>query len=425
MFKQKRSLILGTTALLLTTVAVTGIGLRLARSQSYLQNNPKELIDEAWQLVNRTYVDGTFNGEDWVGVRQDYLNRDYGSQEEAYKAIREMLEKLDDPYTRFMAPDEFQSMRIDTSGELTGVGIQITQDQETKKIVVVAPIEDTPAYKAGILSKDVIIKIDGKPTDGMEVDDAVKLIRGKPGSEVVLTIDRDGKAIDYPLTRARIEIHPVRAEVEDIGGSKIGYIRLNQFSAQASEEMREAVQELEQDNVVGYIFDLRSNPGGLLYASVDIARIWLDEGKIVSTVDRQGEVEQQVANHKQLSKKPLVVLVDGGSASASEIVSGALQDHQRAIIVGTKTFGKGLVQSVRELGDGSGMAVTIAKYLTPSGRDINKHGIDPDIKVELNDEERKALQQDREKIGTMADPQFAKAYEVLIQQVNQTASKSQ
>ena len=423
MFKQKRSLILGTTALLLTTVAVTGVGLRLARSQGYLQDNPKELIDEVWQLVNRTYVDGTFNGEDWIAVRQYYLKRDYGSQEEAYTAIREMLEKLDDPYTRFMAPDEFQSMRIDTSGELTGVGIQITQDQETKKIVVVSPIEETPAYKAGILSKDIIVKIDGKSTEGMEVDDAVKLIRGKPGTEVVLTIDRQGEAIDYPLTRTRIEIHPVRAEVEDIGGSKIGYIRLNQFSAQASEEMRDAVQELEQDNVVGYIFDLRSNPGGLLYASVDIARIWLDEGKIVSTVDRQGEVEQQVANHKQLSKKPLVVLVDGGSASASEIVSGALQDNQRAVLVGTKTFGKGLVQSVRELGDGSGMAVTIAKYLTPSGRDINKHGIDPDVKVELNDNERKALQQDRERIGTMDDPQFAKAYEVLMQQVNQTASK--
>ncbi|MEY2984237.1 MAG: carboxyl-terminal protease [Cyanobacteriota bacterium] len=422
MFKQKRSLIVGTTALLLTTVAVTGMGLRLARSESYLQNNPKELIDEVWQLVNRTYVDGTFNGEDWIAVRRDYLKRDYGSQEEAYTAIREMLEKLDDPYTRFMAPDEFQSMRIDTSGELTGVGIQITQDPETNQIVVVAPIEDTPAYKAGILSKDIITKIDGQSTDGMEVDDAVKLIRGKPGSKVVLTIDRDGEAIDYPLIRARIEIHPVRAGVEAINGSKIGYIRLNQFSAQASDEMRDAVNKLEQENVVGYIFDLRSNPGGLLYASVDIARIWLDKGKIVSTVDRRGEVEQQVANHKQLTQKPLVVLVDGGSASASEIVSGALQDHQRAIIVGTQTFGKGLVQSVRELGDGSGMAVTIAKYLTPSGRDINKHGIDPDIEVKLNDAERKSLQQDRDKIGTMADPQFAKAYEVLMQTVNQTAS---
>jgi carboxyl-terminal processing protease len=423
MFKQKRSLILGTTALLLTTVAVTGVGLRLARSQGYLQDNPKELVDEVWQIVNRTYVDGTFNGEDWVAVRQDYLKRDYKNQEEAYTAIREMLEKLNDPYTRFMSPDEFQSMRIDTSGELTGVGIQITQDQDTKKIVVVAPIEDTPAYNAGILSKDVITKIDGKSTNGMEVDDAVKLIRGKPGTSVVLTIEREGQAIEYPLTRTLIEIHPVRAQVEDINGARVGYIRLNQFSAQASEEMRQAVQKLEKENVVGYIFDLRSNPGGLLYSSVDIARIWLDEGGIVSTVDRRGEVEQQSANKRQLSNRPLVVLVDGGSASASEIVSGALQDNQRAVIVGTKTFGKGLVQSVRELGDGSGMAVTIAKYLTPNGRDINKHGIDPDVEVELTDTQRKELQQNREKVGTLEDPQFAKAYEVLMQQVNKTASK--
>lgn len=424
MLKQKRSLILGTTALLLTTVAVTGIGLRLARSQGYLQDNPKELVDEVWQIVNRTYVDGTFNGEDWIAVRQDYLKRNYDNQEEAYTAIREMLEKLNDPYTRFMAPDEFQSMRIDTSGELTGVGIQITQDQDTKKIVVVAPIEDTPAYNAGILSKDVITKIDGKSTDGMEVDDAVKLIRGKPGTEVVLTIERDGKPINYPLTRTLIEIHPVRAGVEEINGSRIGYIRLNQFSAQASEEMRQAVQKLEKDNVVGYIFDLRSNPGGLLYSSIDIARIWLDEGGIVSTVDRQGEVEKQSANKKQLSNKPLVVLVDGGSASASEIVSGALQDNKRAVIVGTTTFGKGLVQSVRELGDGSGMAVTIAKYLTPDGRDINKHGIDPDVVVELTDEQRKELQQNREKVGTLDDPQFAKAYEVLLREINKTTASN-
>ncbi len=423
MLKQKRSLILGTTALLLTTVAVTGVGLRLARSQGYLQDNPKELVDEVWQIVNRTYVDGTFNGEDWVAVRQDYLKRDYNNQEDAYVAIREMLEKLNDPYTRFMAPDEFQSMRIDTSGELTGVGIQITLDQDTKKIVVVAPIEDTPAYNAGILSKDVITKIDGKTTDGMEVDDAVKLIRGKPGTEVVLTIEREGQPIDYPLVRTLIEIHPVRAQLEEIGGSQVGYIRLNQFSAQASDEMREAVQKLEKDNVVGYIFDLRSNPGGLLYSSVDIARIWLNDGGIVSTVDRRGEVEKQSANKKQLTNKPLVVLVDGGSASASEIVSGALQDNQRAIIVGTTTFGKGLVQSVRELGDGSGMAVTIAKYLTPNGRDINKHGIDPDVVVELTDGQRKELQQNREKVGTLEDPQFAKAYEVLMQEVNKTASK--
>ncbi|MBJ7901064.1 MAG: PDZ domain-containing protein [Cyanobacteria bacterium RI_101] len=417
MAKHKRGLILGTTALLLATVAVTGVGLRLARSQAFFQDNPKELVDEVWQIVNRTYVDGTFNGEDWRAVRKTYLEKEYKNPEEAYVAIREMLETLDDPYTRFMDPTEYQAMRIDTSGELTGVGIQLAQDQETKKLVVVAPIEDTPAYRAGILAKDEIIKIDGKSTKGMEVDDAVKLIRGKPGTSVTLTILREKKAIDYTLTRARIEIHPVRAEVKTTPIGAVGYIRLNQFSAQAAEEMKTAIEDLEKKGVQGYILDLRSNPGGLLYTSIDIARYWLKEGKIVSTVDRRGEVEQQSANQQNLTDKPLVILVDGGSASASEIVSGALQDQKRAKLVGTKTFGKGLVQSVRELGDGSGLAVTIAKYLTPSGRDINKHGIEPDVIIELTDAQRKELQKSRDKIGTSADPQYAKAYEILKQEI--------
>ncbi len=424
MVKQKHGLVLGATALLLATVSVTGIGLRLARSQAFFQDNPKELVDEVWQIVNRTYVDGTFNGEDWRAVRTNYLDKDYQDPESAYKAIREMLERLNDPYTRFMNPEEFQSMRIDTSGELTGVGIQLAQDQDTKKLMVVAPIEDTPAYRAGILAKDIIVKIDGKSTKGMEVDDAVKLIRGKPGTKVTITIQREKKEIDYPLVRARIEIHPVRAQVENTGIGKVGYIRLNQFSAQASEEMKAAMIKLEKDQVKGYILDLRSNPGGLLYASIDIARFWLNEGKIVSTVDRQGEVEQQSANQQQISDKPLVILVDGGSASASEILSGALQDQKRAKLVGTKTFGKGLVQSVRELGDGSGLAVTIAKYLTPNGRDINKEGIKPDITVELSDNQRKELQKDRTKIGTMADPQYAKAFDLLQQEIALKGEKS-
>ncbi len=417
MIKPKRGLVLGSAAFLLTTVAVTGVGLRLARSQAFFQDNPKELVDEVWQIVNRTYVDGTFNQVDWRAVRKEYLGKTYKNQEESYKAIREMLKKLGDPYTRFMNPEEFQAMQIDTSGELTGVGIQLSKDEKTSELVVISPIEDTPAYKAGILAKDVIIKVDGKPTKGMEVDDAVKLIRGKPGTKVVLTIRRGTKDIDYPLVRARIEIHPVRAQVENTPIGKVGYIRLNQFSSHAGDEMKAAINKMEKEQVKGYILDLRSNPGGLLYSSVDIARLWLKEGKIVSTVSRQGEVEQQSANNGALTNKALVVLVDGGSASASEILSGALQDNKRAILVGTTTFGKGLVQSVRGLGDGSGLAVTIQKYLTPSGRDINKHGIKPDVVVELNDQQRKALQQDREKIGTMEDPQFAKAFEVLKQQI--------
>jgi carboxyl-terminal processing protease len=420
MVNYKKGLVLGATAAVLTTIAVTGAGLRLSRSFAYLEDNPKKLVDEVWQVINDTYVDGTFNQIDWLAVRQKYVgdSKSYDSNEEAYKAIREMLEQLGDPYTRFMNPEEFKNMQIDTSGELTGVGIQLTKDEETKELVVVSPIEDTPAFEAGILSKDVITKIDGKTTVGMEVEDAVKLIRGKPGSKVTLTIRRTDQEFNYPIIRARIELHPVKARIEDTPSGKIGYIRLTQFSAHAGEEMRDAIREAEASKVNGYILDLRSNPGGLLYASVEIARMWLDEGKIVSTVSRSGEVEAQRATNRALTDKPLVILVDGGSASASEILSGALQDNKRGTLVGTKTFGKGLVQSVRRLGDGSsGLAVTIAKYLTPSGRDINKNGIEPDIVVELSEDDRKALQQAREKIGDFGDPQFDKAFEVLKQEI--------
>jgi carboxyl-terminal processing protease len=413
----KRSLILGATAVVLTTVAVTGAGIHLSKSQAFFRESPKELVDEVWQIIDRQYVDATFNQVDWQAVRREYLNRPYTKQEEAYSAIREMLKKLGDPYTRFLDPEEFKNMQIDTSGELTGVGIQLAQDEQTKKLMVIAPIEDTPAFQAGILAKDVISKIDGKSTEGMDVNDAVKLIRGKEGTAVTLTIKRGDEEKEYKLTRARIEIHPVRFNVQNTPAEKVGYIRLTQFSANAAQEMRAAIKALEAQQVTGYVLDLRSNPGGLLYSSVEIARMWIDQGGIVSTVDRQGETDRQEANNRALSDKPMVVLVDGGSASASEILSGALQDDKRATLVGTKTFGKGLVQSVRGLGDGSGLAVTIAKYLTPSGRDINKHGIDPDVVLELTEEQRKQLQQDRTKIGTPADPQYVKAAEVLQQKI--------
>ena len=413
----KRGLILSATAVVLTAVTVTGAGIHLSQSQASFRQSPKELVDEVWQIIDKSYVDGTFNQVDWKAVRNDYLNRTYTSDEEAYKAIREMLKKLDDPYTRFMDPEEFRNMQIDTSGELTGVGIQLTQDEKTKKLVVISPIEDTPAFQAGILAKDIITKIDGKSTEGMDTTQAVNLIRGPINSQVTLTILRGNKEIDFKLKRAKIEIHPVRSSVNKSPMGDIGYIRLNQFSANAASEMRDAIKSLEQKKVTGYILDLRSNPGGLLYGSIEIARMWLKEGTIVSTVDRLGETDRQTANQRAITDKPLVVLVDGGSASASEILSGALQDNKRAVLVGTKTFGKGLVQSVRGVGNGSGMAVTIAKYFTPNGTDINHAGIEPDVKVELTDAQKEELRSDRTKIATLADPQYAKALDVLSKEI--------
>ncbi len=417
MVTKKKGLLLGTTAVALSTVAVTGAGIHLSQSQALIQSGPKETVDEVWQIINYQYVDTSFNNNDWLKVRQEFVkDASYGNQEDAYKAIRDMLGKLEDPYTRFMNPEEFQNMRIDTSGELTGVGIQIAKDEETDRLIVISPIEGTPAFEAGILAQDTIVKIDGTDTKGMDVNDAVKLIRGERGSQVILTVDRKGKKQDYSIVRERIEIHPVRAHVRDTSIGKVGYIRLTTFNEHAAKDMQKAIEAQEKEGVVGYVMDLRSNPGGLLYSSINIARMWLDKGPIVSTVNRKGVSDQESAKNKALTDKPLVVLVDQGSASASEILSGALKDNKRATLLGTQTFGKGLVQSVRPLGDGSGLAVTIAKYLTPNGTDINKEGIPPDIIVELSEEQLQELYGgDRSNLGTEEDPQFSKALEVLTE----------
>ncbi len=421
----KRGLVLGSTAIAVGAVVFTGAGLHLSEGQAFFRDSPKEIVDEVWQIIDRTYLDATFNQVDWKAIRKEYLNRNYSNKQEAYKAIREMLKKLDDPYTRFMDPQEYRNMQIDTSGELTGVGIQLAADEQTKKLTVVAPIEDSPAAAAGILSKDIITTIDGKSTEGMDVNQAVTLIRGQPGTRITLGIQRGDRQLKFELVRARIELHAVKSSVQPSPLGEIGYIRLTQFSANSPADMRKALEKLEKQNVSGYILDLRSNPGGLLYASVEIARMFLRNGAIVSTVNRQGEQEREQANRRALTDKPIVVLVDDGSASASEILSGALQDNQRAVIVGAKTFGKGLVQSVRGLGDGSALAVTIAKYLTPNGRDINKHGIEPDFQVNLTDDQKKFLSTNRDKIGTAEDPQYAKAMDVLGREIRKAQQKQQ
>ena len=424
---EKHGLVIGATALVLTAVAVTGAGLHLPKGVAFFKNSPKESIDEVWQIVDRQYVDGTFNQKDWRAIRKQYVvQKNYKTKEEAYKSIRLMLKNLGDPYTRFMDPKEFRDLQVETSGQLIGVGIQLSQNEKTKKLEVIAPIEDTSASKAGILSKDIIIKIDGKSTAGMDVNQAVQLIRGKEGTSVKLTVQRDSRqTLEFNLLRQQIEIHPVEAKYRPNELNGIGYIRLKQFSANAATEMGTAIAKLESQGAKGYVLDLRSNPGGLLYGAIDIARMWLDDGKIVSTVNRQGTGDISVANHTAITKKPLVILVDGGSASASEILAGALQDNKRAQLVGATTFGKGLVQSVRPLSDGAGMAVTIAKYFTPNGKDINHAGIKPDLEVKLSKAQIQALVKDRTKVATAADPQYAKAIQTLEVAIAQSGNSAQ
>ncbi len=388
-----------------------------------ISDSPKEVMDQAWQIVFRDYLDttGKYTPEQWRKLRRSVLSKSYSTPKDAYEGIRGMLSTLDDPYTRFLDPREFKEMQIDTSGELSGVGIQLSVDKETKELVVISPIEGSPASKAGVQPKDVIVSIDGKSTKGMSTEDAVKLIRGKAGTTVNLVLRRKGQNIDTPLTRELIEIHAVTHQVNTApDGSRIGYIRLKQFSATATKDMRAAVRDLEAQGVQGYVLDLRSNPGGLLVASVEIARQWINEGIIVSTKTRDGIQDVKRATGQALTTKPMVVLVNEGSASASEILSGALQDNNRAVLVGQKTFGKGLVQSVRGLSDGSGMTVTIAKYLTPRNRDIHKHGIDPDVPVKMTEQEVQRLK--LEDIGTNRDSQYRVAESTLRKQLQAGAA---
>ncbi|MDA0716873.1 MAG: S41 family peptidase [Cyanobacteria bacterium] len=387
-------------------------------SSSRISDSPKEVIDQTWQIVFRDYLDinGKYKPEQWRSLRRDVLAKSYGSPKEAYEAIRGMLGSLDDPYTRFLDPREFKEMQIDTSGELSGVGIQLSLDKETKNLVVISPIEGSPASRAGVQPKDVIVAIDGKSTKGMSTEDAVKLIRGQAGTKVTLTFKRKVQTLELSLTRERIELHAVEHQINTSSdGVKVGYIRLKQFNATATKDMRQAVKDLEEKGAQGYVLDLRSNPGGLLMASVEIARQWLNEGTIVSTKARDGIKDVKRANGRALTTKPMVVLVNEGSASASEILSGALQDNNRAVLVGQKTFGKGLVQSVRGLSDGSGMTVTIAKYLTPSGRDIHKHGINPDVTAKMTELEAQRLK--LEDLGTKKDSQYRVAETTLVKRL--------
>jgi carboxyl-terminal processing protease len=381
-----------------------------------LQDSPKAVLDEAWQIVNREYVDGSFNKTNWQAVRQDLLNRSYTSKKQAYDALRGALKKLDDPYTRFMDPKQYEALSNQTSGELSGVGIRLEVSEQTKVLTVVEPIEDSPALKAGIRTGDRILAINGKPTKGMTVEDASNLIRGEAGTKVTLKIGRDSaQAFDLPLTRARIELQTVRASVRQEGKNTVGYIRLNEFSSHASDQMRKAIKDLSAKKVDSFVLDLRGNPGGLLQASIEISRMWIDKGAIVKTVNRQGNSQEISANDSALTKLPLVVLVNGQSASSSEILTGALKDNRRATIVGSQTFGKALVQSVHPLSDGSGLAVTIQHYYTPKGTDISHKGITPDVKLDLTDAQQKFLSTNPKLIGTKQDPQYARAVSILEQ----------
>jgi len=364
--------------------------------------SPVDLYDNVWKLVNSKYVDQTNNSQDWTKWRHKYDNA-IRTNEDAYVAINTMIASLNDPYTKFLDPKEFAEETSSIRGSLKGIGVQI--GMKDGKLMVIAPIEDTPAEKAGLLADDEIIEIDGVSTKGITVDKAADKIRGKEGTSVTLLIKRkDTEPKAYKITRAEIEVKSIsqKMPIEVKMPDEFSYIRLSSFiSRNATKEFNDILNKTKDKK--GYIIDLRSNPGGLLTNAIYISDMFLDGGTIVSTVDRDGYKETQKATRGSSVKKPVVVIINKGSASASEIFSGALKDNHRAVIVGEQSFGKGLVQEINRLPYEAGINITIQKYLTPNGTDINKKGITPDIVVELTEEN----------VKNKDDVQLKKAIEVL------------
>ncbi len=359
--------------------------LMIASPIATMADSPAELYDNVWRLINTKYVDVSDNSQVWTRWRNKYQNK-LETPEDAYVAIETMLTSLNDPYTRFLDPKEFAEETSSIKGSLKGIGVQI--GLKDGNLVVIEPVVGSPADKAGLQADDRILEINGVSTKGISIEKAADQIRGEIGTNVKLLVKRKDSELTFNVTRAEIEVKavttkpPIDVKVPD----DIQYIRLSSFiSKNASSEIRDIL--VKSRDKKGYILDLRSNPGGLLSNAVIMSRMFLRPNEvIVSTVDRYGYKETVKSSGGKITNKPLVVLINKGSASASEIFSGAMKDNHRATIVGEQSFGKGLVQEINKLPDEAGVNITIQRYLTPSGNDIHKKGITPDVVVKLTDE---------------------------------------
>ncbi len=320
-------------------------------------------------------------------IKKEYVD-EIDQAEVMESAINGILQSLD-PYSAYMSPELFKSMQTDTKGEFGGLGIEI--GMEAGVVKVISPIEDTPAFKAGIKSGDYIVRIDGVQVQGKSLMEAVKLMRGAIGTSTKLTVRRKGekKSLEFEIQREIIEVKSVEAKIIS-KEKKIGYVRLKSFNENSDEQFFKKIKEFERKNTLdGYIIDLRNNPGGLLSAAIRITDFFLDDGEIVSTKGRNiSETRKFFAKKGDgIKGKPIIILINNGSASASEILAGALKDHKRAIILGENTYGKGSVQSIIPLRNGGGIRLTISKYYLPSGKSISEVGVTPDINVVENEKD--------------------------------------
>ncbi len=338
--------------------------------------NPKRLFLKSWRLIKSKYYDPTLNGQDWTKWNKHYIDQ-IKTEEDAYVAINSMLASLDDPYSRFLNREEFKEQNTNIDAKIVGIGVNIMSI--SGKIIIISVVDSTPAQKAGIQAGDIILKVGDKDVSGKTISDVAALIRGEINTIVKLELLRDKKRLTKEIKREEIHIKNIKASIID---KNIGYIQIGSFiSSDMTKEFVDALNKTQ--NCPGLIIDLRGNTGGLMPNAVVIADMFLTQGHIVSIVDRDKQKAVINAQAKPYAiNKPLVILIDEGTASASEILSGALKDNQKAILVGKRTYGKGMIQRIYPMPNQTGMNLTIAKYLTPKGIDINKKGISPDYEVE-------------------------------------------
>ena len=351
-------------------------------------SDSKQFVLDAWTLVNEGYYDPErFDEIQWKRIRQKTLQKQIETTDEAYSAIEDMLKPLEDPFTRILRPKDYELLKSSNFGsEINGVGLQLGEDEITNKIKVISTLAGSPAEEAGIISGDLIDKVNGISSTELGLANTASKLRGEAGTKVLVEITSMSDEVkEIDLERRSVDLRPVRTKRLRSDSHTIGYLRITQFSESVPKKIEEALQELKDKEVEGIILDLRNNSGGLVSSGIAVADSFLSEKPIVETKDRNGIKDAIISENKTFFDGPMVTLVNKGTASASEILAGSLQDNQRSTLMGEQTYGKGLIQSLKSLGENSGIAITVASYLTPKGNNIQGKGITPDKILDLTE----------------------------------------
>ncbi|HET9307405.1 MAG TPA: S41 family peptidase [Candidatus Sulfotelmatobacter sp.] len=407
--------------LVIVVILVLAVGGKRYAKPQVRPTSPR-LVDAVWKMLEQTYIDPTYNNHSPAEIRKRFLDPIYSNDAEERNAARAMLELLGDPQTRLLDPAEFASTAAEFKGETANVGLAdpwTLRDERTGALKVLHVISGSPAFRMGMQPNDLIEAIDDVPTKTISRDEAFKRITGNPGTVVQLTIRRDTKQIRADVPRELLIAHTVSAKILTESGRRFGYLALSQFGKDSAREIRDALVNLQKSNAEGIVLDLRNNPGGFVPASREIAGLFLPEKQILyHSIDRTGAAKDFWSSGAQLTSMPLVVIVNGATTSAAEMLAAALQDNHRAILIGSQTFGQGLIHSVQPISDGSAVVIGIARFTTPAGKDLRHHGIMPDVAVpsgEMDDPRGTASQPNR---------QYSEAVSRLIAEIARSSKQA-